>query len=139
MQEAIRQHQGAAADLEILELLNHILVANRFWYLMWVEEPFVAEKEMTPAESLDALTERYIALHDKEEAWAAGLSEPDLSRVIDTPHIPGGRCSLAEAITQVCLHSHGHRAQVAKMLRSRGGTPPMTDFILWLAKRSPQA
>jgi uncharacterized damage-inducible protein DinB len=36
---------------------------------------------------------------------------------------------------QVCLHSHGHRAQAAKMLRRLGGEPPATDFILWLANR----
>jgi hypothetical protein len=34
---------------------------------------------------------------------------------------------------QVCLHSHGHRSQGAKLLRRHGGVPPPADFILWLA------
>jgi uncharacterized damage-inducible protein DinB len=78
----------------------------------------------------------YAELQTLEESWLAGLAEDDLDRVIETPHIPGGRCSIAEGLMQVCLHSHGHRAQIAKMFRARGATPPMTDFILWLAQRS---
>jgi uncharacterized damage-inducible protein DinB len=33
------------------------------------------------------------------------------------------------------MHSHGHRAQCAAMLRELGGTPPAMDFITWLAGR----
>ena len=33
------------------------------------------------------------------------------------------------------MHSHGHRAQIAKIYRRLGGVPPMTDFILWVATR----
>ena len=40
-----------------------------------------------------------------------------------------------QAYVQVCLHSHGHGAQCAKLLRKHGGVPPQTDFILWLAGR----
>ena len=36
---------------------------------------------------------------------------------------------------QVCMHSHGHRAQIAKMFRRHGGVPPMTDFIIWLVNK----
>jgi uncharacterized damage-inducible protein DinB len=38
-------------------------------------------------------------------------------------------------LLQVCLHSQGHRAQAAKLLRALGGTPPMLDFILWRVDR----
>lgn len=133
--EAIRQHPDAAVDAEILALLHHILVANRFWYLLWVGETFDAERELRQPDSLDALIQGYAELQALEEAWVAGLSEADLDRVMETPHIPGGRCTVAEGVMQVTLHSHGHRAQLAKMLRAHGATPPMTDFILWAAQR----
>jgi hypothetical protein len=55
--------------------------------------------------------------------------------VLENVLIPGGRCTVAQAVMQVCMHSHGHRAQCAKLLRWHGGVPPMTDFILWLASR----
>ena len=134
MLDAIRQHEGARADAEILALLHHILVANRFWYSMWVGEPFDMERELQPPASLDALIGDYEALQAAEEAWIGRSNEGDLHRILETPHIPGGRCSVAEGVAQICLHSQGHRAQIAKMYRALGGTPPMTDFILWVAQ-----
>ena len=65
----------------------------------------------------------------------ATVTETDITRLIRDPLIPGGQCSVAEALLQVCMHSHGHRAQVAKRLREHGGVPPPTDFINWLASR----
>jgi uncharacterized damage-inducible protein DinB len=135
MLEAIAAHATAGEDAAILALLHHILVANRFWFLTSVGEPFVRERELLPPASFDALVEAYAALQAREEAWIGGLSQADLERLLETPHIPGGRCTVAEGITQVCLHSQGHRSQIAKMLRAQGGTPPMTDFILWVTQR----
>jgi uncharacterized damage-inducible protein DinB len=135
MLEAIAAHERARGDAEMLALLHHILVANRFWFLTSVGEPFVRERELAPPASFDALLDGYAALQAREEAWIAGLSAADLERVLQTPHIPGGSCTVAEGVTQVCLHSQGHRSQVAKMLRALGGAPPMTDFILWVTHR----
>jgi uncharacterized damage-inducible protein DinB len=132
---AIRQHETAAQDPAILALLHHILVANRFWFLTFVGEPFVAVRELQPPGSLDSVIEGYAALQQREETWIEGISERDLSRVLEMPQIPGGRCTVAQGVTQVCLHCQGHRAQIATMLRALGGTPPMTDFILWVAER----
>ena len=36
--------------------------------------------------------------------------------------------SVAEALLQVCMHSHGHRAQVATRLRQHGAVPPPTGL-----------
>jgi uncharacterized damage-inducible protein DinB len=136
MLDAIAQHQPARTDAALLALLHHILVANRFWFLTSVGEPFVREREMQPPASFDSMVEAYAALQEREDAWIADLSEADLERVLETPHIPGGRCTVAEGMAQVCLHTQGHRSQVATMFRALGGTPPMTDFILWVTARS---
>ncbi len=134
--EAVQQSHPARDDAAILALLHHVLVANRFWFLTFVSEPFVAETELQAPASLDAVILDYQALQAREEQWIGSLSEAELDRVLETPHIPGGRCTVAQGLMQVCLHSHGHRAQVAKMLRALGTTPPMTDFILWVARPS---
>jgi hypothetical protein len=42
-------------------------------------------------------------------------------------------------LTQATLHSQGHRSQAATKLRAHGGTPPTTDFILWLSEGRPPA
>ena len=135
MLTAIRQHPEAASDGQLLVLLHHMLVANRFWLLTIVGQPFDADRETRVPGSLDELIETFRATHERERAWVVGASEESLARVLESPLIPGGRCLVSDALLQVCLHSQGHRAQCAKLLRALGGTPPMTDFILWLVER----
>jgi uncharacterized damage-inducible protein DinB len=132
---AIRQNRAAADDPELSELLHHILVANRFWLLTVLGLPFVFADESRPSYSFDALTQRFGRTQEQECAWLDAATEADLARVVESPLIPGGKCSVAQALMQVCLHSHGHRAQCAKLLRRHGGAPPATDFILWLTRR----
>jgi uncharacterized damage-inducible protein DinB len=135
MLTAIRQNDAAAADPELRELLHHILVANRFWLRSVLGLPFAFEDEARAPSSFDALIERYCGTQEEESAWLATATAADLARRLESPLIPGGTCSVSQAWMQVCLHSHGHRAQCAKLLRRHGGVPPMTDFILWLTSR----
>jgi uncharacterized damage-inducible protein DinB len=132
---AIRENGAAAADPGLYELLHHILIANRFWLLTILGLPFVFEDESRPSPSFDALIQRYGQTHEQESVWLEAAAEADLARVIENPLIPGASCSVSQALMQVCLHTHGHRAQCAKLLRRHGGVPPPTDFILWLTSR----
>ena len=135
MLTAVRDSAAAAADQEVVDLLHHVLLANRFWLLTVTGAPFDVEHESRPAGSLAALTERYRETHTRESAWLASASDADLARRLESPLIPGAGCSVAQAWVQVCLHSHGHRAQCATLLRRHGGAPPPTDFIVWLFER----
>jgi len=134
---AIRQNDAATADPELRELLHHILIANRFWILTVLGHPFVFEEESRAPGSFDALIEKYHTTQEQESAWLATATEADLARSLESPLIPGGKCTVSQALMQVCLHSLGHRAQCAKLLRRHGSVPPTTDFILWLATRQP--
>jgi uncharacterized damage-inducible protein DinB len=136
---AIRQNDAAAADPELRELLQHMLIANRFWLLTVLGQPFVFEEESRAPGSFDGLIEAYYATQEQEHAWFATATEADLARQLASPLIPGGQCSVSQAYMQVCLHTLGHRAQCAKLLRRHGGVAPTTDFILWLASRSEAA
>lgn len=132
---AVRQNAAARSDPGLWELLHHILLANRFWLLSVRGLPFVLEEESRPAPSFDVLIQRYARTQAQEAAWLDTATAADLERTLKDPLIPNGECSVAQALMQVCLHSHGHRAQAAKLLRHHGGTPPAMDFILWLAHR----
>ncbi len=136
MLSAICEHPQASRDPELLELLHHILVSNRFWTLTCLGLPFDRAKETMVPATLDALIETYDVTQRQEETWMARATDAELARSIDSPLIPGTQCTVAQALMQVCMHSQGHRSQCAKMLRRLGGTPPMTDFILWLAGRA---
>jgi len=133
---AIWQNASAASDPELWDLLHHILLANRFWLLAVQGLPFVLEDETRPSTSFNELVQRYAGTHSQERAWLETAAEPDLARILRDALIPNGACSVSQAFMQVCLHSHGHRAQCAKLLRRHGCTPPLTDFILWLSNRS---
>jgi uncharacterized damage-inducible protein DinB len=132
---AIRDHHVAAKDDELRRLLHHIILANRFWLALSLGVPFKREEESRMPESLGAIGEQYRETHAVELEWISGAQEADLTRKLETPFIPGHSFSVAEALMQVCLHSHGHRAQCAVRLRLLGGLPPTMDFILWLKER----
>jgi uncharacterized damage-inducible protein DinB len=133
--KAIRESGPALSDPDLWDLLHHILLANRFWLLIIKGVPFLLDHESRPAESFTALIRRYGRTQMEESAWFDTAVDADLVRMIEHPHIPNGRCSVSEALLQVCLHSHGHRAQCATRLRQHGVAPPQMDFILWLKTR----
>ena len=135
MLSAIQRHGPSAADPAIVGLLHPVLLANRFWLLTVQGQPFVPEHEGRPAATFADLVRRYAATHAEESAWLEAATQTELARVVAHPQIPGGSCSVGQAFMQVCLHSHGHRAQCAKLLRGHGAVPPMTDFILWIVDR----
>ena len=134
---SVQRSPAAATDPEVGELLHHVLVANRFWVLSILGLPFEAEGEVRLSRALAALVDGFRRTHELESAWIEQASEAGLSQTIEGPLIPGGRCTAAEAMMQVCMHSHGHRAQCAKLLRKHGVVPPPTDFIVWLVDRTP--
>ena len=134
---AVRDTPGAAIDIEILVLLHHVVLANRFWLSAIQGRPFALDEESRRPESLDEIAQRYAATHQAESVWLSDAQESELARTLENSFIPGGRCSVAQAWLQVCLHSHGHRAQCAKLLRRHGAVPPTIDFIAWLPSRPP--
>ncbi|HEU4387086.1 MAG TPA: DinB family protein [Blastocatellia bacterium] len=131
----IRNHETAARDAELRQMLHHILVANRFWLSLCLGLPFAVDEESRVPESLDEIVDRYRETHSREIEWVSQIRESDLNRAVETAFIPGHSYSVGQGLMQVCMHSHGHRAQCATRVRELGGTPPSMDFILWLKER----
>ncbi|MEP7116625.1 MAG: hypothetical protein ABI880_03540, partial [Acidobacteriota bacterium] len=65
---AIRHSPAAAADPELGALLHHILVANRFWLLSVLGQPFVFDDESQTARSFEQLVERFKWVQAEESA-----------------------------------------------------------------------
>ena len=116
-------------------MLHHILLANRYWLTLSLGLPFALEEESRVPESLDAIAAQYRDTYTQEIEWVSTLGESDLARRLESPFFQGHSYSVAEGLMQVCMHSHGHRAQSSIRLRMLGGTPPSMDFILWLKER----
>jgi uncharacterized damage-inducible protein DinB len=132
---AVRDHEAAAHDTEIRTLLHHVILANRFWFSLMRGVSFQPEHESRVPDSLEEVAKLYRNTHAQELEWIASIQKADLMRSIETPFIPGQNFSVAQALLQVCLHSHGHRAQCATRLRQLGGIPPQMDFVMWLKDR----
>ena len=132
---AVSHCDGAVAEADLLALFRHMLIANRFWLLSAAGLPFVYEQESEPQASLDEVVSGFAPLTSRSATGSRRRLTLILTRTIETPLVPGGRCSVAQGLTQLCLHSHGHRAQCAKLLRAHGGTPPVSDFIVWVVER----
>ena len=131
----IGTHEAIAADPDVSALLHHVLLANRFWILTILGRPFDVEVESRISPSFDDLVRRFADVQTLEATWLASADGSDLDRILRDPQIPGDQCTVAQACVQVCLHSHGHRAQIAKRVRFLGVVPPPTDFINWLPGR----
>jgi uncharacterized damage-inducible protein DinB len=129
---SINQHPSAAEDVELRKLLHHILVANRYWLLLILDQPFVDELEKRVPDSHDSLTARFAQTEQTELDWLACASPSELDRPLQPRALPGLTISVGEALTQVILHSHGHRSQCATRLRALGGSPAPMDFVLWI-------
>lgn len=134
---AIEQHPAARDDEELRKMLNHILFSNRFWLLTILGLPFDRESEMQLPANLAIIIDRFNETERLESEWLSHSSESDLERTLETRSSRLGiDVSVRQAVLQICLHSQGHRPQCATRLRALGGTPPGTDYVLWIKEKA---
>ncbi len=112
--------------------LGHIYAADQVWYSRTVDSSvplpvFGAEYTM------DTLTEDWVKLQKKWEAWADSLSDGDLERVAAYKLRDGtsGQAAVWQIVMHVVNHGTLHRGQVMAMMRQLGATPPATDLIFY--------
>jgi len=129
---SIQQHPAAAEDPELRKLLHHILIANRYWLLLSLGQPFIDEEETRIPESHSELMDRFAATEHQEMDWLSSLDPADLDRPLQPRALPDITVSVAQAALQATLHSQGHRSQCASSLRALGGIPAPMDFVLWV-------
>ena len=137
---AIEQHPAAAKDEELRKMLHHILVSNRFWLFAILGRSFAREDEMQVPANLAGIIERFGETERLESEWLTKATEPDLERTLETRSSRLGiDVSVMQALLQICMHTQGHRSQCAARLRALGGTPPGTDYILWIKEKNNQS
>jgi uncharacterized damage-inducible protein DinB len=138
---AFEAHPPALEDKAIRERLVHIhLVQHGF---LWITGPRTTHFEIKKPEDFSSSAElkKYArqGLADLDSFLKAAPDE-HLEKIIEIAWFqPPLKISRRHALTQAAMHSHYHRGQNATRLRELGGTPPMTDFIVWLKDRRPSA
>ena len=134
---AIEQFPAAAEDEELRKMLHQILVSNRFWLLTILGHTFDRESEMKMPANLASFIDRFNETERLEAEWLSHASDSELERTLETRSSRLGiDVSIRQAILQVCLHTQGHRPQCATRLRTLGGTPPGTDYVLWIKEKN---
>lgn len=137
---AFETHPAALRDTAIRERLLHIhLVQHGF---LWIAGPRTIQFAPKKIEDFADMAE--LKAYAREGLTNLNdllkNSDPRLEEIIEVMWFrPPARISVRQALTQAAMHSHYHRGQNATRLRELGGTPPTTDFIVWLHKGQPPA
>lgn len=138
---AFEAHPPALGDKAIRERLHHIhLVQHAFLWITGPRAEAFANRKL----------EDFPSVSDLKKYEREGLSQLndfvnslDRARADEMVEViwfrPPAKISIRQALTQAAMHSHYHRGQNAARLRELGGTPPTTDFIVWLHKGQPKA
>lgn len=132
MLQALRENAAAWTDPEVRSVAHHIVAVQRFFLHKCQDLPYVPETEVP--ESVDELAAAYQRTVGENAAWLARLNDSDLLRRVELPRL-NTEITVGEALTQVALHSQGHRSQILTAIRKHGGKPPILDYILWAKSR----
>ena len=124
-----RARENGISHGSLERTLVHIFEADTIWYIRSVDpsEPLLRDADFGTLEA------RWPALQRKWEAWAEGLADQDVERVIDYKlrDGSGGSTPLAQIVLHVVNHATLHRGQAMGMLRQMGIEPPHTDLIYY--------
>lgn len=125
---------GACPDQErAITILAHTLVARREWLRRLGGANGEPTKEFFPkgftVNDLESLLGEVRAAWQE---WLSHLTDAKLRQFVDYASSDGKRwrSHVEEILTHVSLHGAYHRGQVAMLVKSAGGEPAATDFII---------
>ena len=138
---AFEAHPPVLADKAIRERLHHIhLVQHGFLWVTSPQRPEFAFNKLEDFPSMSDLKKYAREGLGRLNELVKSLDPARADEIIEIPWFrPPAKISIRHAFTQAAMHSHYHRGQNATRLRELGGTPPTTDFIVWLREGKPAA
>jgi uncharacterized damage-inducible protein DinB len=118
-------------DERMGELLSHLVAAQK----LWLNRTLKMEIHVNPWEKLSvqdcisqstALTAEWINLLES-------FNDKDLDKRIEYTNTKGEKyvSTIKDIVTQVINHSTYHRAQIAQRVKTLGGKPAVTDYIVY--------
>ena len=121
--------RGAGTDDRSVQLLAHILSAERLWLERIRQRP--QSSPVWPKHDVDQCEAEALELGRLWREYLDGISADDLSHPVSYKNSKGEPWSSAvqDVLTHVIMHSAYHRGQIASHMRANGQTPAYTDFI----------
>ncbi len=133
--KTLHENSVLLEDPEIRKRLNHILNALRMLTTL-AEGQTPDPSGMNEIEATDQLQ----AAQEKANAGLIdALNRIDLQKTIALPRRPKGpwEAPAGVLLIQAITHGQHHRGQNASRMRQLGGTPPMTNYVIWVALGRP--
>jgi uncharacterized damage-inducible protein DinB len=128
---------AAHTDRKVVELLGHTHAVQRFFLSVVQGEPLTRE-EVSKEILLPDLRESYRDYHVQVDRALSKMRDSRMKDRVVVPWFPDFQPTVSEALTQVVMHTQGHRAQILMLLRQLGGDPKPVDYIVWTSKNRPE-
>jgi uncharacterized damage-inducible protein DinB len=128
-QETLVAMRKAGGDARSLQLMAHILSAERLWLERLRQQP--QSLPVWPEHDLARCESEAVELARLWPEYLDSLASDDLPRDISYKNTKGEAWTntIVDVLTHVTMHSAYHRGQIASHMRETGKTPPYTDFI----------
>lgn len=117
------------ADARVLQLMAHIVAAERLWLDRLQQQP--QSTPVWPDADLAACEARGAEMGRLWREYLDRTGEDDLRKTISYKNSKGEpwTSTVVDILTHVLMHSAYHRGQIASHMRKSGQTPASTDFI----------
>lgn len=127
--EVLAAIRRGAADERSLQLMSHILSAERLWMERLKQQP--KSSPVWPKSSLERCEAQAAELARLWQKYLSPMTADDLSKSIPYKNTKGEAwtSTIVDILTHVVMHSAYHRGQIASHMRATGQTPAYTDFI----------
>jgi uncharacterized damage-inducible protein DinB len=126
--EVLAAIRAAGADERSLQLIAHILAAERLWLERLKQQP-----QSMPVWPKLSIEQCEAQAEEMPRLWSEYLDSigKDFSPSISYKNSKGEAWSstVLDILTHVEMHSVYHRGQIATHMRANGKTPAYTDFI----------
>ena len=126
---AIKTSTSESASGKPLQLMAHVLSAQRLWLERLTQKP--QSQPVWPECSLDQCETQMAELCRLWSEYLSQLSSVSLVEKITYRNSKGEPWSgtVQDVLSHVVLHSAYHRGQIASLMRAGGDRPAYTDFI----------
>ena len=119
------------ADAEAIELMSHLVGARQVWLARLARRSLDGLAVFPKGWSLAQCRERAAQVHAAWDAYLQRLDETELNRDWQYTNLRGERCHIVtlDALVHLVTHGYHHRAQICRLIRQAGRTPPSLDYI----------
>ena len=136
----------AEDDQRLTELLHHVHMVQHV-YLQIFRGERVEMRALDEFDSHGAIADWGRSCHAGLKEYASRLDADALDREIAIPWadqrvVHYGRArptTVRQGLLQLASHSAYHRGQINTRIRTLGGEPPLTDFVVWVWLGRPEA